>query len=211
MDEEPGAAWSSTDRDGNRNTHAAWAGYRRATAELLKAKSAEQTWSLSPCSNRPQICVSNRLSPWPPGFGTSAGEEQPNKYPGHFPSPSLKMKTLCTNKKYLKSSLASEASSLLKHQVRWHLARTIAFQAQQVMIPTKQEHAGRRAADVEEVWVARVPRFLRSFFNSFLSFLCSRKTLLNRSVKNKDCLFFQRREVEDSTHMDLHQFAAATK
>ena len=44
-----------------------------------------------------------------------------------------------------------------------------------------------------------------------MSFLCSRKTLLNRSVKNKDYLFFQRTEVEDSTHMDLYQFVAAIK
>lgn len=105
----------------------------------------------------------------------------------------------------------SEASSLLKHQVQWHLARTIAFQAQQVMVATKQEYVGHRVADAEEVSVARVPRFLRSSFNSFMSFLRSRKTLLNRSVKNKDYLFFQRTEVEDSTHMDLYQFAAAIK
>ena len=79
------------------------------------------------------------------------GRSSPIKYPGHFPSPSLKTKTLCTHKKYLKSSLVSEASSLLKLQVRWHLARTTAFQAQQVMVPTKQEYVGRRVTDVEEV------------------------------------------------------------
>lgn len=150
VDEAPGTTQSSTDLLDSRNMHAIWAGYRRTTVELLKARSAEKTWSLSPCSNGPQICISNRLSPWPAGFGTSAGEQQPNKYLGHFPSPSLKMKTLCTNKKYLKSSV-SEASSILKHQVQWHLARTIAFQAQQVMVATKQKYVGHRVADVEEV------------------------------------------------------------
>lgn len=151
MDGVPGTTRSSTNLLGNKNTDATGTGYKRTTVELLKAKSAEETWSLGPCSNGPQICISSRLSPWPVGFGTSAWEEQPNKYPGHFPSPSLKTKTLCTHKKYLKSSLVSEASSLLKHQVRWHLARTTAFQAQQVMVPTKQEYVGRRVTDVKEV------------------------------------------------------------
>ena len=45
----------------------------------------------------------------------------------------------------------SEASSILKHQVQWHLARTIAVQAQQVMVATKQKYVGHRVADVEEV------------------------------------------------------------
>ena len=74
----PGTTRSSTNLLGNKNMDATGAGYKRTTVELLKAKSAEETWSLSPCSNGPQICISSRLSPWPVGFGTSAGEEQPN-------------------------------------------------------------------------------------------------------------------------------------